>query len=74
MYKLYKYDGHYIQGELVSKHSSESAALKAAKKKLNYHTATKSSFVKPSVIWLDDENHTPIGLITIKGGAKASTG
>mgnify|MGYP001334715658 CR=1 FL=1 len=66
MYKLYKYDGHYIQGELVSKHSSESAALKAAKKKLNFNTATKSNIVKPKVIWLDDKNHTPIGLITIK--------
>mgnify|MGYP003326014576 CR=1 FL=1 len=40
--------------------------LKAAKKKLNYHTATKSNIVKPKVIWLDDQNHTPIGLITIK--------
>ena len=40
MYKLYKYDGHYIQGELVSKHSSESAALKAAKKKLTERLTT----------------------------------
>ena len=64
MFKLYKYNGHYIQGELVSKHSTESAALKAAKKKLNYHVAIPSKIIKPQVIWLDDENHNPIGVIT----------
>jgi hypothetical protein len=63
VFKLYKYDGHYIQGELISKHSTESAALKAAKKKLNYHTATASKNIKPKVIWLDDENYNPIGVI-----------
>jgi hypothetical protein len=63
VFKLYKYDGHYIQGELISKHSTESAALKAAKKKLNYHTANASKNIKPKVIWLDDENHNPIGVI-----------
>tara|TARA_Y100000592_G_C5205999_1_gene192747 strand:- start:270 stop:467 length:198 start_codon:yes stop_codon:yes gene_type:complete len=63
MFKLYKYDGHYIQGELLSKHSTESAALKAAKKKLNYCLAVESKLIKPKVIWLDDENHSPIGVI-----------
>ena len=66
MYKVFKYDGHYIQGELISKHTTESAAIKAAKKKLNYHIATKSKIIKPNVIWLDDKNHSPIGLITLK--------
>ena len=28
MWKLYKWNGHYIQGDLVSKHASEDAALK----------------------------------------------
>ena len=50
----------------VSRHKSLEEALKAAKKKLKYDTATKSNIVKPEVIWLDDKNHTPIGLITIK--------
>ena len=31
-WKVYKYDGHYIQGELISKHTTESAAMKSAKK------------------------------------------
>jgi hypothetical protein len=63
VYKLYKYNGHYIQGELLSKHTTESAALKAAKKKLNYHISSKSKIVKPQVIWLDDKQHNPIGVI-----------
>ena len=37
MWKVYKYNGSYIQGELVSKHSSESAALKAAKKQFKFN-------------------------------------
>ena len=36
MWKVYKYNGHYIQGDLISEHSSESAALNKAKKKINY--------------------------------------
>ena len=36
MWKLYKWNGHYIQGDLVSKHSSEDAALKKAAKEINF--------------------------------------
>ena len=36
MWKVYKYNGHLIQGDLVSKHSSEAAALKAAKKEIGF--------------------------------------
>ena len=36
MWKLYKWNGHYIMGDLVSKHSSETAALKAARKKIDF--------------------------------------
>ena len=36
MWKVYKYDGHYIQGQLVSKHTTESAALKKAKTVINF--------------------------------------
>jgi hypothetical protein len=64
MYKVYKHDGHYIQGELISKHTTESAAMKSAKKNINFKHAVKSILVKPKVIWLDDENNSPIGLIT----------
>tara|TARA_B100001094_G_scaffold198442_1_gene192531 strand:+ start:227 stop:427 length:201 start_codon:yes stop_codon:yes gene_type:complete len=66
MFKVYKYDGHYIQGELISKHTTESAAMKSAKKNIFFKNAVKSKIVKPQVIWLDDENNRPVGLITMK--------
>ena len=47
MYKVYKYDGHYIQGELISKHATESAAMKSAKKNIFFKTAVKSKILKP---------------------------
>ena len=64
MYKVYKYNGHYIQGELISKHTTESAAMKSAKKNIEFKHAVKSKLVKPKVIWLDDVNNSPVGLIT----------
>ena len=33
MWKIYKWNGHYIQGDFISKHSSEDAALKKQQKK-----------------------------------------
>ena len=66
MYKVYKYDGHYIQGELISKHTTESAAMKSAKKNINFKYAVKSKILKPNVIWLDGEDNAPVGVITIK--------
>lgn len=66
MFKVYKYDGHYIQGELISKHTTESAAMKSAKKNIFFKKAVKSKLLKPKVIWLDDENNNPVGVITTK--------
>ena len=66
MYKVYKYNGHYIQGELISKHTTESAAMKSAKKNIFYKKAVKSKILKPKVIWLDGEDNTPVGVITTK--------
>ena len=66
MYKVYKYDGHYIQGKLISKHTTESAAMKSAKKNIFFKKAVKSKLLKPKVIWLDGENNTPVGVITTK--------
>ena len=85
MWKVYKWDGHYIQGEFISEHSTEKAALTKAKKRVNYSKAIKSK--QPAfksrgetVIWLDKEDGTPIGMIinktrkkTKKGDAKVST-
>ena len=36
MWKVYKWNGHYIQGDLISKHSSEDAALKRAAKEMKF--------------------------------------
>ena len=66
MWKLYKCNGHYIMGDLVSKHSSEDAALKKAAKELTFTFAEKVSKNKETLIWLDDKNHDPIGVIVKK--------
>ena len=66
MFKVYKYNGHYIQGQLISKHTTESAAMKSAKKNIFFKKAVKSKILNPKVIWLDGENNTPVGVITTK--------
>ncbi len=42
MWKVYKWNGHYIMGDLVSKHSSEDAALKKAAKEIKFTFADKT--------------------------------
>ena len=66
MWKVYKYDGRLIQGDLVSKHSSEDAAVKKASKELGFVFAEKVKRGKETLIWLDDDNHTPVGVIIKK--------
>ena len=66
MWKIYKYNGHYIQGDLLSKHSSEDAALKQAAKRIGFTFVEKVKRGKETIIWLDDEFHNPLGLITKK--------
>lgn len=66
MWKLYKWNGHYIMGDLLSKHSSEDAALKKAAKELTFTFAEKVKNNKETLIWLDDKNHDPIGVIVKK--------
>jgi len=63
MWKVYKWNGHYIQGELVSKHTSEDAAIKKATKELGFVFAEKVKRGKETLIWLDDKEHTPVGVI-----------
>ena len=66
VWKVWKWDWHYIQGELLSSHSSESAALKKAKKEIKYLNAVKEEKKDEIVIWLDGENGQPLGVITKK--------
>ncbi len=70
MWKVYKWDGMYIQGELISQHRSESAALKRAKKEIDFVHAIKQDRKDEKLIWLDAKDHTPVGVIVkkVKGG------
>tara|TARA_B100000085_G_scaffold185716_1_gene169738 strand:+ start:4387 stop:4596 length:210 start_codon:yes stop_codon:yes gene_type:complete len=66
MWKVYKWNGHYIMGDLISKHSSEDAALKKASKEINFTFAEKTKRGKETLIWLDDSSHNPLGVIIKK--------
>ena len=66
MWKVYKWNGHYIMGDLISKHSSEAAAVKAAKKKINFDRTEKVKKGKETFIWLDGKNAEPLGVIVKK--------
>ena len=66
MWKVYKYNGRYIMGDLVSKHSTESAAIKSAEKKIKFTFFEKVKKGKETLIWLDDESHNPLGVIIKK--------
>lgn len=78
-WKVWKWNGRYIQGELLSSHTSEAAALKKAKKEIKYLNAVKEESKTEITIWLDGETGTPLGVITKKkrkkkGDDKDSTG
>ena len=66
MWKVYKWNGHYIMGDLISKHSTESAALKAAKKNINFFKTDREETKTEVNIWLDGENSNPLGVIVKK--------
>jgi len=66
MWKIYKWDGHYIQGDFISKHRSEDVALKKAAKEIGFTFADKVKRGKEILIWLDDKDHNPLGIITKK--------
>ena len=77
MWKVYTYNGRFIQGDLISKHSSESAAIKAAKKTLDIKKQVREKSKEEIVIWLDGDDGTPVGIIVKKlrkGDEKVSTG
>ena len=66
MWKVYKYNGHYIQGDLVSKHTTESAAIKKAKKVINFTFSEKVKRKNEILIWLDGKDYLPLGVIVKK--------
>ena len=70
MWKVWREDNRYIQGELISKHSSEKAALKRAATEIDFKHKVKEEEADEIVIWLEDEDKIPIGIITYKKGTK----
>ena len=72
MWKLYKNNGHYIEGVLVSQHKTEDAAMKRAKKEIDFKFSEREKKKNEILIWLDDERHMPKGVIVhkLKKGAK----
>ena len=71
MYKVWKWNGRFIQGDMISKHTSESAAIKKAKKEIGHKKIVKENKKDEIIIWLDDEDGTPMGVIVKKTkGAK----
>ena len=74
MWKVYKAD-HYIQGVLVSKHKTEAMARKKAKETIDFSYTVKEKRKKEIIIWLEDKERMPIGIIIKNtGDATASTG
>jgi hypothetical protein len=69
MWKVYKYNGHYIMGDLISSHKTESAALKKAAKEIDFKFSEREKKKGQILIWLDGEKHKPVGAIVhnIKG-------
>ena len=66
MWKVYKYNGHYIMGDLISSHKTESAALKKAKKEIDFKFSEREKKNNQIFIWLDDDKHSPAGVIIHK--------
>ena len=59
--------GNYLNTTVtISKHSSEAAAIKKAEKVIKHTYAEKFKHDKDIIIWLDDANHTPLGMIIKK--------
>ena len=75
-WKVYKYNGHYIMGDLISSHKTEQAALKKAKKEIDFKFSEREKRKDEILIWLDGENHRPAGVITheLKGTKRIRQG
>ncbi len=73
-WKVYKYNGHYIMGDLIGTHRTETAAMKKAKKEIDFKFSVREKKKNEILIWLDGENHQPVGVIIheISKGTKRS--
>ncbi len=62
MWKVYKAN-HYIQGILISKHKTESAARKKAKEEIKFSYTVKEESKKEILIWLENKDRIAVGII-----------
>ena len=60
-YELWVADHRFIMGKKIRTYKSLESALKRAKKETNYQFTEKNK----DIIYLDNENKTPVGLIKI---------
>jgi len=67
MWKLYRAD-HYIQGIFISQHKTEAAARKKAKEVIDFSYTAKEKRKKEIIIWLEDKERMPVGIIVKKKG------
>ena len=70
MWKLWREHNGYIQGELISKHASDKAALKKAKAVIEYVHTVREEDTEEITIWLENEDKMPIGIVTKQKGTK----
>lgn len=71
MWKLYEANTFYIEGTLISSHKTELSARKKAKKVIEFKAEVRDESKEETVIWLEDENKIPVGVIVKKNmGAK----
>ena len=63
-------------GDLISSHKTEQAALKKAKKEIDFKFSEREKRKDEILIWLDGENHRPAGVITheLKGTKRIRQG
>ena len=69
MWKVYKAN-HYIQGELISQHRTEALARKQAIEEIEHSYTVKEETSKEVLIWLENEDRMPIGIVTKQKGTK----
>jgi hypothetical protein len=67
MWKVYQ-GAHYIQGIFISQHKTEAAARKKAKKVIEFSYTVKEKQKKEIIIWLEDKERMPVGIIVKNTG------
>ena len=63
-------------GKLLSSHKTEAAAMKRAKKEIDFKFSEREKKKDEILIWLDGENHMPVGVVTheLKGMKRSRQG